>query len=98
MRLSPDEDAFLRHWMYEEVHYRDGPGPAKRLQREHHAVPADLGSIIAAAIPEPADQAAAGEGPPPAESPVWPWSDEEWPARLAEARTILGKKDTGPAE
>ncbi len=26
MRLSRDEEAFLRHWMYDEVHYQDGPG------------------------------------------------------------------------
>ena len=63
MRLSRDEENFLRHWMYEEVHYRDGPGPAKELQRDHRAVPADVGMVIAAAIPEPAEQAAAGDGP-----------------------------------
>jgi hypothetical protein len=89
MRLSRDEEVFLRHWMYEEVHYRDGPGPAKRLQRDRRAVAADLATVIAAAIPEPAEQAQAGKDPPPAEPPVWPWSDEEWHARLTEARTIL---------
>ena len=34
MKLSRDEEVFLRHWMYDEVHYRDGQGPAKRLQLE----------------------------------------------------------------
>ena len=40
MKLSRDEANFLRHWMYDEAHYREGSGPAKRLQREHRAVPA----------------------------------------------------------
>jgi hypothetical protein len=31
MRLSPEEETFLRHWMYDEVHYQNGTGPAKRL-------------------------------------------------------------------
>jgi hypothetical protein len=95
MKLSRDEEVFLRHWMYEEVHYHDGPGLAKRLQREHRVLPADLGTVIAAAIPEPAEQATAGDSPPPAEPPVWPWSDEEWPVRLTEARTILRQREGG---
>ncbi len=94
MRLSPDEELFLLHWMYEEVHYRDGPGPAKRLQRDHHVLPAELAELIAAAIPDPADQAAAGDGPAPAGPPVWPWSEEQWPARLVEARTILSERSS----
>ena len=44
MKLSRDEEIFLRHWIYDEAHYRDGTGPAKRLQREHRAIPADLGT------------------------------------------------------
>ena len=27
MRLSRDEEVFLRHWMYDEVHYSEGQGP-----------------------------------------------------------------------
>ena len=27
MKLSRDEELFLRHWMYDEVHYEEGPGP-----------------------------------------------------------------------
>jgi len=96
MRLSREEEVFLRHWMYEEVRYQAGPGPAKRLQRDHHVPPADVAALIAAAIPEPAEQAAAGDGPPPTEPPVWPWSEEEWHARLTEARQILRERD-GPA-
>jgi len=91
MKLSRDEEVYLRHWMYEEVHYHDGPGPAKQLQLTHRVIPADLATLIAAAIPEPADQAAAGGGPPPADPPIWPWSEEGWRVRLREARTSLGQ-------
>jgi hypothetical protein len=89
MKLSRDEEVFLRHWMYDEFHYQDGHGPAKRLQLEHRAVPADLAVLIAAGVPDPADQEAAGLGPPPSEPPTWPWSDEVLQARLSEARTAL---------
>jgi hypothetical protein len=89
MKLSRDEEVFLRHWMYDEVHYRDGQGPAKRLQLEHRAVPADLAVLVAAALPDPADQEAAGLGPPPVEPPTWPWSEQMLGARLSEARAVL---------
>jgi hypothetical protein len=72
MKLSPEEEIYLRHWMYDELHYQEGPGAAKRLQLEHGVVPADLAALIAAAIPAPADQQAAGLGPPPAAAPIWP--------------------------
>ena len=75
MKLSADEELFLRHWMYDEVHYQAGIGPAKRLQREHKIVPADLAVLIAAAIPDPVEQEASGLGPPPAQPPAWPWSE-----------------------
>src|SRR4051812_13656886 len=71
MKLSPDEEVYLRHWMHDEVHYRDGTGRAKLLQRSHGVSPADLAALIAAAIPSPQDQATAGFGPPPAEPPAW---------------------------
>ncbi len=35
MRLYRDEEVFLRRWMYDEVHYGEGQGPAKRLQVQH---------------------------------------------------------------
>jgi hypothetical protein len=89
MRLSPEEENFLRHWMYDEMHYQEGTGPAKRLQREHQAIPGDLAVIIAAAIPDVAEQWAAGVGPPPAEPPTWPWSAAAIKARLAEASALL---------
>src|SRR5581483_1934351 len=94
--LSGDEEVFLRHWMYDEAHYQDGTGPAKRLQVRYGVPPADLATLIAAAIPDPADQAAAGDGPPPAEAPRWPWTVESLRQRLVEARTIL--KSRGSAE
>jgi hypothetical protein len=89
MKLSPEEMHFLRHWMYEEMHYQEGSGPAKQLQRAHHAISANLGVIIAAAIPDLAEQWAAGVGPPPAGPPTWPWSQAAIEARLAEARALL---------
>jgi hypothetical protein len=54
MRLSPEEESFLRHWMYDEVHYRQGPGPAKRLQVEHGGRRADLAALTGAPFPAPA--------------------------------------------
>src|SRR5262245_31714469 len=54
MKLSPEEMHFLRHWMYDEMHYQEGSGPAKQLQREHRAISANLAVLIAAAIPDPA--------------------------------------------
>jgi hypothetical protein len=89
MKLSHDEELFLRHWMYDEVHYQDGAGPAKRLQLEHQAVPADLAIVIAAALPDPAVQEQAGIGPAPAERPKWPWTQETLRTRVSEARAAL---------
>ena len=56
MRLSREEEVFLRHWMYDETHYQEGPGPAKQLQLRHRAIPADLAAIIAAAFPDLSEQ------------------------------------------
>jgi hypothetical protein len=87
-KLSPDEEQFLRHWMYDEVHFREGTGPARRLQVEHRVPPADLATVIAAATPDPSEQEAAGLGPPPAEPPVWPWTEESLRRRRADAWAI----------
>jgi hypothetical protein len=87
MSLSPEEEHFLRHWMYDEMHYREGIGPAKRLQVEHRVAPADLAAIIAAAIPYPAEQEAAASSRP-ADPPIWPWTADRLAARLAEARAL----------
>lgn len=90
MKLSRDEELFLRHWIYDEAHYLNGVGPAKRLQVEHRVTPADLAALIAAAIPNPADQEAAASNPPPAGPPAWPWPGTTFQTRLAEARAALG--------
>ena len=90
MKLSGDEETFLRHWIYDEAHYQDGPGPAKELQLQHRAIPADLGLLIAAGIPNETDQEAAGIGPPPTDFPLWPWPGESLRGRIAEARKALG--------
>lgn len=87
--LGFDEEVFLRHWMYDEVRHGEVEGPAKRLQLQHRAVPADLAVLIAAAMPDPADQEAAGLGPPPAEPPAWPWPNDALRGRLADARAAL---------
>jgi hypothetical protein len=96
MRLSRDEEVFLRHWMYDEVHYGEGQGPAKRLQVQHQAVPADLAILIAATMPNPLDQEAAGFGPPPVEPPAWPWPGDALRLRLADARAALARVDASP--
>jgi hypothetical protein len=98
MKVSPDEELFLRHWMYDEVHYQDGQGPAKRLQIQNRVISADLAALAAAAIPDIADQEAAGLGPPPVEPPTWPWSEGALAARLAEARAALADGVDDPRE
>jgi hypothetical protein len=96
MKLSRDEEDFLRHWIYDEVHYGEGPGQAKRLQVQHQAVPADLAILIAATMPDPADQEAAGLGPPPIEPPAWPWPGDALRVRLSDARAALALVDASP--
>jgi hypothetical protein len=92
MRLSPEEETFLRYWIYDETHYQEGTGPAKRLQLQHGAAPADLAILIAAAIPDPAEQEAVSQIPPPVAALAWPWSDEAFRSRLAEARALLAER------
>ena len=90
MKLYPEEETFLRHWMYEETHFREGPGPAKHLQLHHKVKPADLATLIAAAaFPDLDEQECAGTGPPPSESSTWPWSTSTFPVRLEEALKTL---------
>ena len=96
MRLSPEEEAFLRRWIYDEAHYQEGPGPAKRLQVQHRVRPADLAVVIAAAFPDPGEQEAAGRVPAGADPPPWPWSEEAFRERLAEARANLAQRHSAP--
>jgi hypothetical protein len=91
LSLSRDEELFLRHWMYDEVHYAEGRGSAKQMQLEHRASPADLAVLIAAGMPDPADQEACGLGPPPAQEPTWPWPGGTLSTRLANARAALAR-------
>jgi hypothetical protein len=98
MRLSPEEERFLRHWIYDEEHYQDGTGPAKQLQLQRQAKPADLAILIAAAIPDPADQATATLIPTPADPVTWPWSEEAFRSRLAEARVFLAERQSSQAK
>src|SRR5262249_14175852 len=86
MKLSLEEEIYLRHWMYDEIHYGEVRGAAKGWRVEHGVVPGALAAVIAAVFPAPADQQAAGLGPPPAAPPTWPWSGETLRMRLAEAR------------
>jgi hypothetical protein len=92
MKLSREEEAYLRHWKFDEVRYQEGLGQAKQLQLQHGATPAELAVLIAAALPDPADQEEAAHGPCPTEPPLWPWSDDSYRARLAEARAILHER------
>jgi hypothetical protein len=92
MKLSREEELFLRHWIYDEAHYQNEPGRAKRLQVEHRIRPADIAVLIAAAIPDPQAQEDASVSRP-AEPPCWPWSHDDFRRRLAEARSILGSRD-----
>jgi hypothetical protein len=89
MKLSREEEVYLRHWMFDEVHYAEGPGAAKRLQVERGVVPADLAVIIAASFPDLSEQRAAGEVPPSGVRVTWPWTDETFQRRLCEAYALL---------
>src|SRR5690348_5614270 len=96
LKLSRDEELFLRHWMYDEMHYDSGLGRAKRLQVEHQVTPAEIAVLIAAAFPDPAKQELAGLGPAPVEPACWPWSPESFRARMTEARASLADRDYRP--
>ena len=95
MKLSSDEVAFLRHWIFDEARFLKGQGAAKRLQLAHRATPADLATLIAAGMPDTTDQECAAQGPPPASVPSWPWSPEALSARLAQARAVLAQRQEG---
>jgi hypothetical protein len=94
MKLSREEEDFLRQWMYDETHYLEGLGPAKRLQVEHGVRPADLAALIAAAMPDPATQRTASSCAISTSMPIWPWSQDGFVARLVEAKKTLAARQT----
>jgi hypothetical protein len=91
MKLSRDEELFLRHWMHDECAFATGGGSAKRLQVMHRVPPADLAALVAAALPDPNEQARAAAHAP-TEPPAWPWTETALRARLAEARAVLAAR------
>ncbi len=93
MNLSLPEERFLQAWMRDEFHFRQGPGPAKRLEREHQIMPADLAALIAAWLPDPHEQSRRAEQASPEERVEWPWqSREEFETRLHQAREELARR------
>jgi hypothetical protein len=56
--------------------------------------------VIAAAFPKPAEQEAMALQTPAEGRPVWPWSEEAFTRRLAEARATLAERGaaTHPAK
>lgn len=100
MKLSPREEAYVRHWMYEEFHCNDPsqPRPAAELLEEHSGTELDLLRLIIAAICpiEGYDLAAT---PRPEGTPAWPWSSkEEFEARVLEATNLTRKTEVGNDE
>lgn len=92
MKLSPDEERFLRHWIFDEAHYEDGPGVAKHLQLANGAIASDIASLIAAGIPDVDIQKTAASTPPTVARPAWPWTEQSLQTRLSEAREILAER------
>ncbi len=92
LTLSPEERFFLRQWMFAEVHFEEGQGPAKRLQVAQGVRPAELSLLIAAALPDPAEQQAAVSGATRSACPTWPWSARSFQDRLEEAQAILASR------
>jgi hypothetical protein len=92
LTFSPEEGLFLRQWMFDEVHFEEGQGPAKRLQVAQGVRPAELSLLIAAALPDPAEQQAAVSGATRSACPTWPWSAQSFQDRLGEAHAILASR------
>src|SRR5436305_3974826 len=94
LTLSPEEELFLRQWMFDEVHFEEGQGPAQRLQVAQGVRPAELSLLIAAALPDPAEQQAAVSGGTRSACPTWPWSAQSFKDRLGEAQAILASRQS----
>src|SRR5436190_21676907 len=95
LTLPPEEELFLRQWMFDEVHFEEGQGPAKRLQVAMGVRPAELSLLIAAALPDPAEQQAAVSGADSSACPTWPWSVQSFQDRLGEAQAIIDSRQAG---
>jgi hypothetical protein len=94
LTLSPDEELFLRQWMFDEAHFEEGQGPAKRLQVAQGVRPAELSLLIAAALPDPAEQLAAVSGATRSTCPIWRWSVQSFQDRLGEAQVMLASRQS----
>src|SRR4029077_1989128 len=94
LTLSPEEELFLRQWMFDEVHFEEGQGPAKLLQVAQGVRPAELSLLIAAALPDPAAQQAAVSGATRSACPTWPWSAQSFQDRLGEAQALLASRQS----
>ena len=94
LTLSPEEEFFLRQWMFDEVHFEEGQGPAKRPQVARGVRPAELSLLIAAALPDPTEQQAAVSGATRSACPIWPWSVQSFRDRLGEAQAILASRQS----
>jgi hypothetical protein len=94
LTLSPEEELFLRQWMFDEVHFEEGLGPAKRLQVAQGVRPAELSLLIAASLPDPAEQQTAVSRATRSACPTWPWSVQSFRHRLGEAQAMLASRQS----
>ena len=93
MKLSHEEDNFLRHWIHDEAHYEEEVGCGQAPSGPALYRPGGPRNYYPAAIPDLNEQEAAAFGPPPVEPPVWPWSDESFRSRLDEAKGTLASAE-----
>jgi len=87
MKLSREEEGFLRHWMYDKTHYQDGPGPAKQFCIEQPLLtwPPSL------PLPSPTwtTRKLPASGPRLMIPPMWPWIGDTLRTRIFEAQAAL---------
>lgn len=92
MKLSPKEENFLKHWIYDEWHFMDKSLPflSKKLLRPFPVIAGEIADLIVAWMPDPEEQNRVLEGPPPETPPEWPWaSRHEFDVLLGKAREEL---------
>lgn len=89
-KLTPEETAFLRAWIWEEAHPHVVENGAKRLQIERNPHASPILADIATATMTADEQVDVANGPKPSDVPAWPWSsDQELRARHEEAMVWL---------